>query len=891
MHTTKLLLSLLLLPLLPGCPSKADDTGPGTSPPDLTEPLGPDEARAGQLTEADDGAFLGGTAGTAAPGDFLLYNDRARFVVRGLHRGHGYVGEPGALIDLDLVRPAGQADRDGLDELLTMAGFGLLFVAETAEVENDGQDGTPAVLSMTGHDNAIPYVEGMLESPGLFTPRGLEIVQTFTLAPGSPALEITTEITNVDAGDLTLSVVDAAMADIAPHAVFVPGAGFDGEAEGSTVPYVAMVSQANDQAWGIFQADADLDEGLSSLAASLQMLLAQGPSLDLPEGATLSHTRLVAVTSDLSALDAWRRDLRGLPTGTVSGHVVTDDGTPVAGARVFLTDPDGVPLSLAFSAEDGSYTLAGDPGPARVVAEGDGGNEVLDLPGGQGAWGAHARTSANERAALAWTDPSAAQPAPLARGYGRSVPLDVVLEDGTGVTADPTFFAPVTLHLQVSDPDGTPLPAVILVRFLEGDSDPAPPDARLGEVRPDGNRVAGWTVDGDMELSVPPGAWEVLVHHGPRYDTWRSGHLVPAPGERIDLQVTLTPEVPMEGWISADFHAHGAPGIDGDLTMEERLFNVVANDVQIHVSTDHDQAADYRPLAVSLGLDPWMRSLPGTEASSNVRGHANLVGFEPDPTLPNGGSPRWWEVQVSTCDLYDLYRDFVGPDGIIQVNHGRDDGLFSTCDWDPESGTPGNPDRFCDTFDTMEILNGGDIDDGYLLREDWCSLLDQGLRPVAMGNSDSHDAFAGSGYSRNHVRVSWDEVDDDGAGVVAAVKAGHTVATTGPYVDLTATDGAEIASIGDTLAAGSATLHVKVQAPSWMPVDEVRLYGPGCEVLQTWTVDPTGAVPPTWFETEVEVNPGGEAYYFVEVEGWTDLDPVWSGGRAYAITNPVFLVP
>ena len=65
--------------LLMGCPKEPD---PVVDPPvvDLTVPLGPDEARAGILTEDHDGAFIGGAAGESQPGDYLLYNDRARFM-------------------------------------------------------------------------------------------------------------------------------------------------------------------------------------------------------------------------------------------------------------------------------------------------------------------------------------------------------------------------------------------------------------------------------------------------------------------------------------------------------------------------------------------------------------------------------------------------------------------------------------------------------------------------------------------------------------------------------------------------------------------------------------------------------------------------------------------
>lgn len=879
-------LILALLALVTACHPDPKDTGATPQPPaDLTQALGPEEARAGQLTEQDVGAFIGGTAGESGPGDWLLYNDRARFVVRGAHMGHGYVGEPGVLVDLDVVRPQGQADRDGLDELLTMAGFGLLAVADSFELVNDGQDGQAAEVRWTGTDQAIPYVEGMLEAPGMFAPKGLAITQIYRLEPGSPALEVTTEITNTTSDDLTLSVLDAGMTDVCSHASFASGAGFDGTPDVDALPMVAMVSRMNDQAWAIFAPDKDLDEGLSSLGASLDMVIAQGDSLAIPEGETGSWTRLLAVARDLDTLERYRRELRGLPLATASGRVLDTLGSPVAGARVFLTDGEGEPLALAITDGDGAWTLGHDPVEGYLVAVGDGNNEVMDLPAGPGAYGVHAHASTNERA-LAPTDPS-----PLADGYGRSDPVAVSLVDGGDTSQDITLQAPAILRITTKDYDGSPVPSVIHLRYPEGLSDPQPPDARLGEERPRGTaRRVAWVRDGEMDLLVPPGTWDLVAHHGFRYElTWERG-VVATAGQVTEVELDLTPAWTLDGWVAADFHAHGAPSIDGEVTVEERLLSALGNGLQVHFSTDHDHAADYRPAALALGLDPWMITVPGSEISTNLRGHFNGYPVEPDPALPNGGSPRWWEMQVSTEELLLSWRDFVGDDGVLQVNHGRDGGLFDHAGWDPVTGTAEDPDKWSTAFDVMEILNRGDVDFAYALREDFCSLLDQGEVRTAMGVSDSHGALPGSGCARTWVRLDADPMTPDAVpDLVEAVKGGHAVVSGGPMVVLEATDGTSVAGPGDTLPAPSATLHIQVLAPSWMPVTDVRLYGSGCRVLQSWVVDPASVTAPTWFDGEVEVDSTQSPYFFVEVEGWTDMDPVWTGGRPYAMTNPVWL--
>src|SRR5690606_11988635 len=92
--------------------------------PDLTERLGPEEVRAGVVT--DERALFAGISAEGRAGDVKIYNDRARFVIQGLREGSYLVGEGGIVIDADVVRPDGQPGRDAVDDWGPMFGFARL---------------------------------------------------------------------------------------------------------------------------------------------------------------------------------------------------------------------------------------------------------------------------------------------------------------------------------------------------------------------------------------------------------------------------------------------------------------------------------------------------------------------------------------------------------------------------------------------------------------------------------------------------------------------------------------------------------------------------------------------------------------------------------------------
>ncbi|MDP7111126.1 MAG: CehA/McbA family metallohydrolase, partial [Myxococcota bacterium] len=331
-------------------------------------------------------------------------------------------------------------------------------------------------------------------------------------------------------------------------------------------------------------------------------------------------------------------------------------------------------------------------------------------------------------------------------------------------------------------------------------------------------------MDGELDVPLPAGTYDLVGHRGLRYETDSVDGLELVGGGTTTVELTLALAVETPGQLSADFHVHSSPSPDGKCSMEERIASVVANDLQVHVATDHDQIADYRPLVEAMGVSDWMTSVPGEEGSTVLRGHFNLYPAVPDPAASNNGAPIWWEMEpADTGELFERFREVFADEGFIQVNHGRGPGMFSLGGYDPEEGTASSPDVYNSGFDSMEILNGKDYGDAAELREDWCSHLDRGLRPIAIGVSDVHGRRTGPGYARTYVDAGIDDpAEFDPDTFFAALRAGKAVVSGGPFVTLTASSESDgPVGLGETLVGETITLSMEVQGPSWMSIDEI----------------------------------------------------------------------
>lgn len=171
--------------------------------------------------------------------------------------------------------------------------------------------------------------------------------------------------------------------------------------------------------------------------------------------------------------------------------------------------------------------------------------------------------------------------------------------------------------------------------------------------------------------------------------------------------------------------------------------------------------------------------------------------------------------------------------------------------------------------------------------KDRFSLLNRGILITGVGNTDAHYYPLNlPGYPRNYVVSETDNPwQIDPKNVVNALKKRASTTAFGPFIRFTANDGASVGSlITDT--DGSCTLHVKVQAPAWIPVDRVEVVANG-RVLRTFTVKSISEV--TRFAQDVVVEPKQDTWYLVLVTSDRKWEPPFSNFSSFSFTNPILV--
>jgi len=847
-----------------------------------------DQARLVVLSASD--TFIGGPGASAREGDYLLHNNYTRYVIRAPRDGNFHVGVAGALIDADLARFSEQADRDAIHEVVTMLGPGRVFVAESFEVVNDGSHtGDVVELVATGTDAPLPLLTGVTGEQ--YESLGLQVEQTYLLTPYHPWLEVRTKVVNSTGHPVEVTVADLVWFDRDAYQLFVAGTGFVDEPQGQQQTMLGLQSRRADHAFAIFDYEEHVViDSVAELDDHYAHLQARRPTWVLSPGTQGQAVRGMGVDTDLAILDSHRRSRWGYGgIGWIEGRArFTGSNRGIGGTRLFLVDAAGDPHMAAIAGSFGFFKIQADLGDWNLVAVTEGNNEDFDFPGRFGTYGAYAQPDRNELALRAFEEPDSVLAVPFADGYlrGEAAPITVV-EDR--IWQEFVYDPPATLSLRVEDEDGLPIPAVVRIDVVG--ADPQPLDERLGESRPaDGSRKVVWLLDGEAEVLIVPGTYDVTAHRGFRHELARAEELelLSDQSTEVSLVLPLAHETP--GFVSADLDTHAALSVGGRCSIEERLAAAAASDVQVLVATERDHVVDYSEIVAAMGLGDVLVAVPGQEVATPQNGRFAAYPLQPDSGAPAGGAVRWWEVEGDTEDLIEVLRS--SADVLVQVNAGRAaDGMFETAHYNPHSYNVAHPERFTSDFDVIELLNGQHAGDVAPLLQDWCSFLDQGARPTAVGASDSHGRLDGTGAARTYVAVDSGDIGAlDLDELFDSLRQGRAVVSGGPFVLVQAeAPGGETAAVGETLQAGTATLHVEVMAPSWMDLDTVRVYTNGCQLVGSFPVGTSA--PPVRFETDLSIGSGTDAYFFVEVEGSDPMDPVSPDATPYALTNPIFLEP
>jgi hypothetical protein len=423
------------------------------------------------------------------------------------------------------------------------------------------------------------------------------------------------------------------------------------------------------------------------------------------------------------------------------------------------------------------------------------------------------------------------------------------------------------------------------------------------------NEVSLSGAPGDPEdIVIAPGRYQVFATRGPEYDVERATLSV-APGEIVPLVIGVPKRaLTTPGWVSADLHVHALGSDDSNLPLRTRIESLLAQGLDVVVSTDHDQLVDYGPLIRGLGLADQLASVVGVEITSTARepsvpytaGHVNAFPLLLRPQEYRDGAPPGEGLRVR--EIVASIRS-LGGERLVQMNHPRgstvdDDAsnYFSHLSvagesFDPTVRLDAMPNRVMIErdratnlrdldFDAVELMNGPSMVGYRRTRADWFSLLLQGEFRSATANSDSHRLGEIAGAPRNYVRMADDAVQRfDEESFIRDVRKGRLYGNTGPLLEVELGD----AQLGERFSGHAGVLRVTVKAAPWVPVSTLRVY---VNALLEHEL-PIGAA-----ETRV-VNLDFERDSFVTVEVSGEANPVFAALNpdfsCFAFTNPIFV--
>ena len=470
-------------------------------------------------------------------------------------------------------------------------------------------------------------------------------------------------------------------------------------------------------------------------------------------------------------------------------------------------------------------------------------------------------------------------------------------------------FQPGHVAAQITNADGRPIP--VKVEILPVGETPRPD---FGPETADfGVKNLQYTVDGTFDIALHPGEYDCLVSHGPEYEV-ATVRVTVEPGKTAELTAALHHSVDTKGWISADYHSHSSPSGDNTGSQLGRVINLVCEHVEFGPCTEHNRISTYADHIRTLKAERYMASCSGMELTGSPLplNHQNVFPLIHHPREQDGGGPVTDgnpETQIARLALWDDRSE-----KFLQQNHPDIGWLFfdKNGDGEPDEG-------FANSFGFMDAMEIHPIDSAWNLtndkptapsgnsdREDrilhWLQLQNLGYRIAGVVNTDAHYNFHGSGGLRNYVQSSTDNpAEIDILEMVHASEQGRLIMTNGPFLEVTssARDASPVTA-GEELATstGKVTLHIRVQAPQHIAVDEVFILKNGKpDASLHWTREKHSDLftnETIRFDLKVKVPLESDTHLVVVAGSRTAtlgaaFGPGWGKQHPTAIANPIYV--
>jgi len=339
--------------------------------------------------------------------------------------------------------------------------------------------------------------------------------------------------------------------------------------------------------------------------------------------------------------------------------------------------------------------------------------------------------------------------------------------------------------------------------------------------------------DGTAKVNLLPGDYTVYASRGMEYSV-ATQQVTIAQGETKSVDLAIRREVNTKGWVAADTHIHTLTySGHGDATVDERMFTIAGEGIELPISTDHNHHTDYSEAAIRTKLQEHFTAVIGNEVTTKV-GHFNAFPVAAGSTVPDFKSDDW-------TVLLKGMRAVPGVQ-VITLNHPRDvHGTFTPfgpLNFNPITGQHVRMTN--ELFDAVEVITSGAMQsDIHLLFRDWFALLNRGHRIMAVGSSDTHDVSRFIlGQGRTYIAAN----DDDSGRIdineaCRSLKAGRVSVSLGLFADM---DVAQKFHLGDvaTDLPDEFIVTVHADSPSWTWVQKVELYANGTKVRETDYLQP-----------------------------------------------------
>lgn len=463
------------------------------------------------------------------------------------------------------------------------------------------------------------------------------------------------------------------------------------------------------------------------------------------------------------------------------------------------------------------------------------------------------------------------------------------------------FPEPGYVSGSIKDDEGNFIPAKI--QFMGG-------DVRDPDFGPDtksfGVKNVQYTATGRFQTEVEPGEYNVIISRGNEYDAeFKTIEVVR--GKVTELTSTLVHCVKTPGWVSADFHSHSSPSGDNSSDQRGRVLNLLAEHIEFAPCTEHNRISSYTPHLKFLRAEKWMATCTGIELTGDPLpiNHQNAFPLHHHPHTQDGGGPTTLQNPIAQIERLALWDD--GSDKLVQENHPNLEQIWA--DQNLDGSKDEGFEKMLAFIDVIEIHPPADLFTapgtmtgkyGNVIQS-WLRMLNNGYRIPGVVNTDAHYNFHGSGWLRNYIKSSTDVPSEiDTMEMVHESEHGHVVISNGPYLAVTAKNGANTAIAGDDLSAndGKVSLEIEVQCPNWFDINRVQLFvngRPSKDHNFTRRTTPDKFLNETTkFKQTIELSLDGDAHVIVGTigEGWK-LGPVMGPEHAedvpVAFTNPVFV--